>query len=181
MKALYLKYNILIFLVILLISFFISFYYQIEVNGYEPSLITKKDIALNNKIIYKIILNNLLLSIILLTGFLTANIVNYVLISLNGIVFGLNIAYMGKFYNLKIALSLFLPHAIFEISWMLLISSLSVKLFFAFLKFVSSEYGDYEFFNLLKSKTMKKIIILMVLSLIIEIFITPYLFNSFIN
>ena len=175
MKDNYIKYSPLIFLGIFILAFVIGMSNDI------PKSISITTINTNPKIDFEIIktisIKNILLALTLLLGFLTANILNYILLFFNGLMFGMSYSTYSKIFETKQLLLIVLPHAIIEVLWMVLISSLSVKLFFYFLKYINSNYTNKDFINLLKSKYLFKLYFIVILAIIIELFITPFLFN----
>lgn len=175
MKNNYIKYSPLIFLGTFILAFAIGMSNDI------PKSISITTINTNPKIDFETIktisIKNILLALTLLLGFLTANILNYILLFFNGLMFGMSYTTYSKIFKTKQLLLIVLPHAIIEVFWMVLISSLSVKLFFYFLKYINSNYTNKEFINLLKSKYLFKLFFIVILAIIIELFITPLLFN----
>lgn len=175
MKSFYTKWAFYIFFMFFTIGFFIGVS-NIELYNI-PTVSINKNISIDFNSIITITSKNILLAITLLFGFLTANILNYILMFYNGIVFGLSFYTYSKILDNEKLLMIVLPHAILEITWMLLISSFSVKLFFSFIKFINSRYEEKEFIFLLKSKMLHKLFAIVVLAIGIELFVTPLLFN----
>lgn len=141
-----------------------------------------RDISLDNVSFssgsfFKILSNNLFLGLSLLFGFIFFNIYNIIAIFINGLFWGF---YINKFFgNLGVlnSILLFVPHAIFEYYWIVSISVHSTKLSSDFYRYLNSDFEDNLLFKNLISLHTFKLMSLILVSALIENYITGSLFN----
>lgn len=177
MSAKYIRFSPLIFLAVFVIACVIGMSYDLT-KVMRPAVINK-DLEITFDSVKSIASKNLLLGLSLLIGFLTANILNYILLFYNGIFFGMAVSNYSKIMDIKKMLAAVLPHAIIECAWMILISAFSVKLFFAFLTYINSGYTDKKFIQLLKSKQCIIVVSMVPIAIIAEVVLTPLVIRMF--
>ena len=173
----YIEYSPIIFGIVFIASFVLGLTNSIPIEIKQP--IINKKIEIDIYTILYIASRNILLALALLIGFFTANILNYALVFYNGITIGITVSMYSKIVNSKqLAISI-LPHSFIEFFWIILISSLSVKLFFSFIKLLNSQYENKEFIKILMSRKCLIYFSLVIIGILVEVIITPFLINLY--
>lgn len=167
------KNSFLLYSIVFIISFVLGLT-NINLRSRDISL---DNVSFSNDSFFKILLNNFLLGVSLLLGFIFFNIYNVIIIFFNGLFWGF---YLNKFFSnlgLLNSIILFIPHAILEYYWIISISVYSTKLSFDFYKFLNSGFDDNSLFKNLVSIYTLKLLSLILLSAIVESYVTGSLFN----
>lgn len=167
----------IVFLVIFLVAFLIGILGNSNIPASTQEAITEDGMQkVGDKYFMNIIVNNLLLAVSLLLGFLTFNIYNIVALMYNGVLFGVFFNKFVGIFGVTKTLLLVAPHGLLEITWFILISAFSVRLTTGFYKLLNSNLEERSFFTLLFSRKTVMLLSLALITVLIEIFITPQIY-----
>ena len=112
---------------------------------------------------------------------ITLGLYNIFAIAYNGIIMGTAIgSFVAKGQTTEI-LTLILPHGIPEIGWMLAISVFATQLGIHFYRFLDSGLENKDFLALLLSKTSLFLLSWVIVAALIEVFVTPYIYQYAIH
>lgn len=173
--VLFIKHNSAIIYAVIFIAAFCLGIINSPIKSRNISL---ENISVNNHSFLRILINNLLLGISLLLGFIFFNIYNAVAVFINGLMWGF---YLNKFFaNLGMlnTLILFVPHGLLEFYWIIGISGYSTLLCFDFYNFLNTGYKNRRLLKSLCSTKVLKLFLFILFSAFFESYITGYIFNS---
>lgn len=165
-----------IFFVLVLISFISGIYFGNINYGVDSYGISKVS---PSKAFFQIFFQNILVATVLLLGILTYYVFTFCLVIYNFFNLGISLKHLILMYGFKETILLILPHSIFELSWLILIPIFSFTLYDSFLKLINSNFNDFVIIKTVFSRKLFILYFLVLISSLIEAFITPIIFEQF--
>jgi len=165
------------FIVLLVLSIFFFIGHQMAaVKGtfQESQMILINEKYDHNQLL-KILLNNLSVGLIILIGSAFYTLLSFATVGFTGLITGVSFGKFSAIYGVGYATILLLPHGLLEAIWLTTFTLASIDLSKRFLSFLKK---DIEYNQIFKRRTIKIIflsVFLVLVSAIIEVYISPNL------